>query len=752
MASKRQGLSITTVLLPLILMVPIGLSAQQPELIPQPRELATKPEAFVLAENAQIVLAPGADDDDRFAAQVLAEEIQEDTGRNIPIVDYRKHSSKKPEILLGRLDQHAISNALEKEQVNLSGIGEQGYALDVSPKLIVVGGKDAAGLFYGVQTLRQLVMNNGEILGVSARDWPALETRGTQVDLARGPVPKLEYLERIVRTIAEFKMNALFMYIEDSFRVNGQPLIGLLSDTLTRDDWTKLIAYAKPYHVEIIPAVEACGHLHKILRFEQYSGLGERPHGHVLAANDPQALEFLNSFFTQLTTVFPSSTIHVGCDETFELGRGRSAAAVAQKGYGEVYVDNLIKIDDLVRRYNKQMMFWGDIAVEHPEMIPRLPKDLVVASWEYGYHASYDPWLKPFEGTGMKIFVCPWTGNTSLLAPDYEEAAANIEGFLTDGKKAGAIGMDVTVWNDDGESLYGPNWWSIVYGAACAWEPGATDVQTFNQKFDWAFFRDTSHLFVDSMMQLGHINEVIRAGGPVEKYDGRHGGADDRLFWIDPFTPLGNQVVEKDLSVAQNIRLAAEAAYSVFEDNAGSALRNEDVLEDLKLAALKIDALGMRIQYAREISDRYDDAVAVRQGAGDRRGLYGDFSDIDSTNGRLQDLRDYTTRLRELYRERWLAENLPNWLPNMLQLYDRNSQLWQELIVKFGLLRADLAPGKSLPPPDSLGLLPPATSTTPAAPTGATQPSPPPPQASPTPSSTPPANPPSGTPPAANRH
>ncbi len=694
----------------LVLAVPAGLLAQQPQLIPQPRELEAKAAAFKVASNLQIVLAARAVKEDRWAAESLAEELKTVTGRRFPIVGVAQRALGRPQILLGRLDQPAVARALKKANVSVDGIGEQGYALDVGPREIVVGGKDAAGLFYGVQTLRQLVVPdsaNTRVLGVRVRDWPALATRGTQVDLARGPVPKLEYLERIVRTIAEFKMNALFMYIEDSFRVEGEPLVGLLSDTLTRDDWKALVAYAAPYHVEIIPAVEACGHLHKILRFEQYSGLAERPHGHVLAADGPGAFTFLERFFGQLTPVFPSPYVHIGCDETVELGLGRGAEAVQKQGYGEVYVDNLIRVHDLVRRYNKQVMFWGDIAVEHPEMIPRLPKDLIVASWEYGYHPSYDRWLKPFDGTGLKIFVCPWVANTSLIVPDYEEAAANIEGFLTDGKKAGAIGTDVTVWNDDGESLYGPNWWSIVYGAACAWEPGRTDVSEFNQKFDWAFFRNTEHRLTEAIMKLGHVNEVIRAGGPVEKYDGRLGGASDRAFWVDPFTPIGNQLVARGLPVAQIIRLAAEDAYSVFENDSGRARRNEDVLEDMKLAALKIDALGMRVQYAREISDRYDDAVARQQAGNDRRNLSNDFSDIDSTNGRLQDLREYTTRIRELYKQRWLAENLPTWLPNMLQLYDRDSQMWQEMIVKFGRLRSNLGPGKALPTPESLGLLPP---------------------------------------------
>jgi hypothetical protein len=55
---------------------------------------------------------------------------------------------------------------------------------------------------------------------------------------------------------------------------------------------------------------------------------------------------------------------------------------------------------------------------------------------------------------------------------------------------------------------------------------------------------------------------------------------------------------------------------------------------------------------------------------------------IQGINGRLFDLRDYTTRLRGLYQELWLSENLDSWLPNILQLYDRNSQLWQRHIAQ----------------------------------------------------------------------
>jgi hexosaminidase len=102
--------------------------------------------------------------------------------------------------------------------------------------------------------------------------------RATQVDMSRGPVPTLAHLKRIVRTISEFKLNQLYMYMEDSFRLDGQPLMGVLSDTRSREDWKEMVAFAARYHVDIIPAQNSCGHLHKVLRFEQYSGLARISH------------------------------------------------------------------------------------------------------------------------------------------------------------------------------------------------------------------------------------------------------------------------------------------------------------------------------------------------------------------------------------------------------------------------------------------------------------------------------------------
>jgi NAD(P)-dependent dehydrogenase (short-subunit alcohol dehydrogenase family) len=496
--------------------------------------------------------------------------------------------------------------------------------------------------------------------------------------MARGPVPKLDYLKRIVRTIAEFKLNQLYFYMEDSFPLNGQPLVGVLSDTLSQDDWKELVAYAARFHVDIVPAQNSCGHLHKVLRFERYADLAETAHGHVLAPQE-SSYAFIQSMYEQMIPVFPTPFYNVGCDETWDLGRGKSAPRAQQIGLGRLYIENLLRVHDIVHAYNKQVIFWGDIALEYPDLIKTLPKDMLVATWEYFVHPNYDKWLKPYADVGMKIIVCPWVGNTNLIMPDYEQAAHNIGHFVSEGKKVGAIGMDDTVWNDDGETLYGLNWWSIVYGAATAWEAGIPDAAALDQKYDWAFYRNTDHRFVEAIKQLSHINETLRKTDLGQVYGEDYGGTGNELFWHDPFSPQGQADAKRALPAAPQLRRMAEEAYSVFASSASRARRNADTLPYLEFAALKLDALGMRYIYLQEMAEAYANSLA-HQNDPDKRLAEMGLWEITSTNGHLQDLREYTTKLSELYKQLWLSENLATWLPNMLQLYDRQSALWQNKI------------------------------------------------------------------------
>src|SRR5208282_4131619 len=109
--------------------------AQQPLLIPQPRELQTHRENFKIQSNLKIVLLPPMAAEDRGAAESMAEELKTVTQVDFPIVS-SVPAANIPAIVLGRLEQPSMKNLLDARSLNPSGIGEQGYVLDVTPNQV----------------------------------------------------------------------------------------------------------------------------------------------------------------------------------------------------------------------------------------------------------------------------------------------------------------------------------------------------------------------------------------------------------------------------------------------------------------------------------------------------------------------------------------------------------------------------------------------------------------------------------------
>lgn len=710
--ARRRG-ALRGVLVPLAFVLLIAsASAQEPRLIPQPRELDSKPQRFAIPTNLEIyLLAPAAEGDHR-AALSLQREPKLTTGQEFPIISSQQAPEGRPVMLLGRLNHPAIQSLFKSSGAKATGIGDEGYVLDVEPHRVVVAGKDGPGLFYGVQTLRQLVIpasqSDAEILGVRIRDWPAMKYRGVLIDISRGPVPTYGTLRDAIDTVAEFKMNQVYFHMQDSFRSLRQPLIGLLSDTVSQDEWRNLIAYASEQYVDIIAEQESCGHLHKILRFEEYSGIGERDRGHVLAPAEDERARFTESLFAEMLPLFPSQFFHIGCDETFELGRGRSANRVQQESIGKVYIENLKRVYGLARAHGKRVMFWGDIALTHPELLKELPKDLIVASWEYFPHDDYNKWLKPFQEAGLQIIICPWVGNTWLIVPDVASSGISIQGFVRGGQKAGALGMMNTSWNDDGETLLGMNWYGFVLSAACSWQQGECNIQDFNNRFDWAFFRNSDHRFTELILNLWDTNRILREARSGSADSSQFGGAGSSWFWLNPFESAGAKDVKKILPAAPQVRMAAEKALTTIKLSRGRARRHAEILKYWEFTALRLDAFAYRYQAVADIAKFYRARYAkAPQRPASTEGFVDlmDFYAIEGTDGRLQDLLEYSVALRGQYRKLWLSENRPGWLPNAMAAWDGHVNLWADKIREFRSIVTGYHEGIPLPPPDSLGLV-----------------------------------------------
>lgn len=160
--------------------------------------------------------------------------------------------------------------------------------------------------------------------------------------------------------------------------------------------------------------------------------------------------------------------------------------------------------------------------------------------------------------------------------------------------------------------------------------------------------------------------------------------------------------MKKVLPVAADVRQTAEDAFNAFVAGERTARRNVDTLKFLEFAALEIDALCLRYQSLLDAGEKYA-AIVARQDV-NSAAIDDALFAIQGVNGPFFDLRDYTTRLREIYRNLWLTENLSSWLPNVLQLYDQNSAEWQREIAAFERVKWEHREGKPLPSAQSLNL------------------------------------------------
>ena len=219
------------------------------KLIPEPKEVRVHQGSFHVRPTTRILVEFGHQNEDRIAAETLAEEIHDQSGMELSITGAEpesKQESREEEgaIVLARLQDKNVREFLESKGLKADSIGDQGYLLFSDDSHLIVAANTGQGLFYGVQTLRQLLRAEGKSLicpAVSIRDWPSMEWRGVQDDISRGPIPTEDYMKRQIRTLAAYKVNLYGLYMEHVFDFASQPLLAPKEAALTPREINALV-------------------------------------------------------------------------------------------------------------------------------------------------------------------------------------------------------------------------------------------------------------------------------------------------------------------------------------------------------------------------------------------------------------------------------------------------------------------------------------------------------------------------------
>jgi hypothetical protein len=281
------------------------------------------------------------------------------------------------------------------------------------------------------------------------------------LDVSRCRIPTMDEFRRIIDQLAELKANHLQLYTEHTFAYAGHEEVWRGWSPLTPGEVGVLEGWCREKGIELAANQNCFGHLHEWFGHERYAGLAET-HGDwvfdvwprrgpfSLCPTDPASLRFVEDLLGQLLPCFTSPLVNIGCDETYDIAYGRSAAEVKRRGREAVYLDFVGKIAEVVRRHGKRPMFWADIALSHPACARDIPEDMVCLAWGYEPDAPFDRWCEQLRSAGREVWVCPGTSSWRSLTGRTTERRGNIDAAAKAGEAGGATGFLVCDWGDTG--------------------------------------------------------------------------------------------------------------------------------------------------------------------------------------------------------------------------------------------------------------------------------------------------------------
>lgn len=522
-------------------------------LIPAPQKIELRDGEFGLTGKSRIVLPAAASDEDRFAARDLAEQIAQVCGHKLAVEVGGK---------AGAADISLARGAVARG-------GEDGYRLSVGTGGIRVVAQGAPGLFYGAQTVAQLVTEHGTLPFAEIQDWPDYPLRGLQYDVARGQTVEVEWWKRVIRDLARFKLNAIMIYGEDDYRFRAYPFLGR-EGTFTPEKAAEISAFARNYHMQLIPQYESLGHASAVLGHEEMKDLREAGNSWVFCTCNPKTWEFLDRVYAELVEQFPSCRyIHTGADE-FEMAFGlcpQCKAIVEKDGYTGLYAQHMNHLNELVKKHGRTMLFWPSHGGPTPDLSyltiksrDRLQLDCIPTEWIYHGPPTY-PEIEQYQKLGFKdVWASPAVVCFSRIWPDYRTTYRGIRGFLRAGAERRIGGAMTTTWEWMHGGVVANSLLGMVYAAECSWSLGKTPVTDYERRYGQRIFGLAPESAAEQVRDV--LEEPWKNEGPAAVL--RDSRLMTNLFFEDPRTVRARIVLRtpgfsESAQAAYNAVLAAEA-------------------------------------------------------------------------------------------------------------------------------------------------------------------------------------------------
>ena len=564
--------------------------------------------------------------------------------------------------------------------------GNEGYYLKVSKNMVIISANTEAGVFYGVQTLKQLVRGDKENNGIPCtkiKDWPALALRAVMDDISRGPVPNMNFMKEQIRRYSELKINQMSFYIEHVVKTKKHPDFAPSEGGITIDEFNELSTYAKDYHVELIGNFQSLGHFEKILSFPQYRHLGATER--MLDPLNPESIEFLKDVYTEMAPAFSSEYFTPDCDEAWDLSRGNLAETADSLSASRIYANHINSIHNILSGLGKKTFIWGDIILEHPEILQMISGDIIIDAWTYGADDHFSDYIDPVKDAGFDFIISPGILNSRRIIPDDRMTLANLRKFINEGYKKGALGVYCTVWDDGGTHAFSRDWYYVAYNAEQCWRPDSSDIKEFDKRFSSGIYGDASNSLPEALHELNKLTDL----GPTFEMN-------MNIFWKKLIPSRGEKVTFNPGEWNEVEEIARSARDIISRNN--STFYAKD-LDFVKFSVDQYIFLAQSHQILSHVAENYAKALELQLTDREQTHKY-----LLLAKTELIKVKDNFDSLTTEFERLWRLENRIYWLDRALITYNDRQNAMDEACTLLNKAMDDFERGNCLPAPTDIRL------------------------------------------------
>ena len=383
-----------------------------------------------------------------------------------------------------------------------SEIDRQAYRLNLNAGRIEIAGNSDQGLFYGVQTLLQLVKQgpSGSLMAPrgTIEDWPRLELRILHWD-TKHHQDRMETLKSYLDWSARFKVNMIGFELEDKFEYPSHPVIGA-PGAFTTAELQELVNYGLERYIQIVPQIQAPAHMSYVLKHPEFADLRSNGSNFMSCLCDPRVYDLIFSMYDDVINATKGvDYVFASTDEVYYAGDCQKCECpYNQVNRSLAWVEFVQRAHDHLAKRGRKMLIWAEFPLL-PEHVKMLPSGIIDGN-------IGNPAYVPFEiERGIRQLAYASIQGAELLFPDYLTLDASRKGSLDQAYQTVSSG---NYWRGNPMGTYGAAWddsglhsetfwlgWSAV--ARWGWNPGNPSVNQHLAEFMQVYYGSGANGMVD---------------------------------------------------------------------------------------------------------------------------------------------------------------------------------------------------------------------------------------------------------------